>query len=79
MKRTAHLILNICLLSLLVVIATPSCTTANSNLAGVPPIKFVGTYKGKPVSVTVYPDGSHPTEVQVGNGGLDEPVVIDIN
>lgn len=73
MKNT-HRILNVILVAMSALFIT-SCSTTG-QLAGVPPITFKGNVKGQDVSVTVYPDGSKPAEVVVGDGG---PIVIDVN
>lgn len=61
------------MLALVCCFAVTSCAQGTQNL---PPIKVIGKWQGKPVEVTVYPDGSKPTEVII-NGLPDGPIVID--
>lgn len=67
---------NISLLVIASVLVTACGTTATGITA--PPIKIIGNYKGNPIDVTIYPDGSKPTEVNIGTIP-DEPIVIDLS
>lgn len=65
-------------LSSIAALVLTSCGTTGAALAGAPPIKISGNYKGQQVSVVVYPDGSKPTEVTV-NGESGAPIELDLN
>lgn len=58
----------------------PSQTDAiQSVLKQLPPVKVIKQTKGgKEVSVTVYPDGSQPTEVLIDGQPITEPVEIKL-
>lgn len=56
-------------------VATTVSSCANTG-AKLPPVTVKGTIKGNPVKVVIYPDGSQPTEVEIG---LEDEIVIDLD
>jgi len=63
------------LLTALIASLLPSCAAIDGTRPNFPPITVKGKIKGQDISVTVYPDGSKPSEIIFDN---PDGLVVDL-